>query len=67
MPTSPWYYTRTTERNPGASPSKIDGGTMEEPPSDILTLSDLRQICRKLKVKKTVISSGQLAAWKTRP
>jgi len=51
---------RVTERNPGASPSKIDGGTMEEPPSDIPTLSDLGTIVRRLKVKKIVLSKRQI-------
>ena len=32
---------KATERNPGTQPSKKDGGTMEEPPSNIPTLSDL--------------------------
>lgn len=32
---------KATERNPGAQPSKKDGGTMEEPPSNIPTLKDL--------------------------
>jgi len=37
---------------------------MKEPPSDILTLSDLRPIGRKLKVKKTVIISRPIGLLK---
>ena len=32
---------RETERNPGAKPSKTDGGHMESPPSNVPTLADL--------------------------